>query len=226
MNQVLPNFDDYTKLEIKTLRFLHSQATRRPFLKDLQTYTGPILKATISDVFAFNGYWDVVYNEAECRIFVGAIVNKHGNNIACASHYLAIAEGTYIPKRVLRKYHFDYVSEADPAGRLSHPYFHLQHAGELPPAMAGWGITDDHLKGLLPEISEPRIFFFPISLAIMINIALREFSSEETLKFSQTNEWRGVIKENEEKILGPYYNRCSTLIQDRRTCLFDHVYIS
>src|SRR5207244_3451675 len=72
---------------------------------------------------------------------------------------------------ILRKFHFDVaVANGKPSGRLQrHPRFHLQYCGEMVPYMARIGLSTAQLDQLHPKMSEPRIFYTPMSLALMLD---------------------------------------------------------
>ncbi len=57
-------------------------------------------------------------------------------------------------------------------------------------------------------LSEPRLFYFPMSLALLINIVLMEFPDNKNKEFIATDEWRSVIRKNENLILRPFFEAC------------------
>jgi hypothetical protein len=74
-------------------------------------------------------------------------------------------------------------------------------------------------------VEEPRLAFNPVSFAFILNIAFKEFSTGEIAKFAEIGEWRSIIRENEEKIIYPYFERCLQLTRRNNSVLFDHAYI-
>jgi len=113
-------------------------------------------------------------------------------------------------KRLLRKYHFDYALP-EKESRRPHPVFHLQYAGGLFGDLKDREIEHEHLDFWL---SEPRLFFLPLSLALLINILFKEFPDKEGINRAiiERSEWRELIRENEANFLYPYFRSCHNFI--------------
>jgi hypothetical protein len=174
--------------------------------------------------FQFNTYWNI--ENEEYRLFLGAIVRKQDNcgSIADMSYYICIAEGTHKPTKVLRKFHFDYVS-VEGARRQPHPRFHVQYCGGLPPSMESLGITKDLMKPLHPDIEGPRIFFMPVTLGLVMNIAFYEFPTKDTDDIRKRGEWQNLVRKNEKVILKPFYTKCADLAGKDKIVFFDEAYV-
>ena len=65
-----------------------------------------------------------------------------------------------------------------------------------------------------PWLSEPRIFFWPMSLALLIDMALHEFPDQNSAKFRAENYWRGLVRRQEALVLRPFYEKCVEVIRD------------
>jgi hypothetical protein len=78
------------------------------------------------------------------------------------------------------------------------------------------GIRDDHLE---PSLSEPRLCCAPTTLALLTDFLLREFGGDRVsylTKLSKDVYWRGLIRDNEELVLKPYFKACSRFFDDRK----------
>jgi hypothetical protein len=154
---------------------------------------------------------------ANVRLVLGSLVQLRGKrDYANITHCLCVlrlrAGGQYT---ILRKFHFDVTAgNEEPGGRLQrHPRFHLQYCGELLPYMKQLGVRTTQLKQLHPSLSEPRIFFTPMSLALMLDMTLREFPDPASAKFRATGEWRGIVREHESLVLLPFFEKCVEAIK-------------
>jgi hypothetical protein len=174
-------------------------------------------------------YWNVVYNCKDCRLFLGEIINNQeprnkSSKISDMSYYMCIVDGTDKPKKVLRKFHFDYVTGR--AGqRERHPRFHLQYCGGLPLAMKNLGITDELMELLEPHVDGPRIFFTPMTLGLLMNMAFYEFPCDATEEIRKRGDWQNLVRENEKRILIPFYQKCVHFAGNEDFVFFDEVYV-
>ncbi len=228
MNTVFPSYDKFVQLEFKTLSWL-----RREMVKRRATYhIGDDVQRTVnldsSQPYAFETYIDVEYEKRAARIFIGGHVLEYVENcITDLSYYISLVDISSKPRRVLRKYHFDYTCDG-PDGckkrRRNHPYFHLQYGGGLPGGMKRRGITEENLSDLLPEISEPRIACMPMSIALLFEMLFNEFPTKETEAIRSDAVWKHIVCENQKAFLEEYYEKCLEIIR-KPVRLSDHVYI-
>jgi hypothetical protein len=119
---------------------------------------------------------------------------------------------------ILRKFHFDVTISDDRSQRRlqQHPQCHLQYCGEMVPDMVTVGFRQTQLDQMHPWLSEPRIFFWPMSLALLVDMALHEFPDPRSAKFRASNEWRGIIRTHEALVLRPFYEKCVQIITDTK----------
>jgi hypothetical protein len=119
---------------------------------------------------------------------------------------------------ILRKFHFDVtvVSEAAHRRLQKHPQCHLQYCGELVPYMTTVGCRATQLDQMHPWLSEPRIFFWPMSLALLIDMALHEFPDQDSAKFRADSYWRSLVHKQEALVLRPFYEKCVEVIKDSK----------
>jgi hypothetical protein len=223
---VLPPYKRFVELERRTLKLLCDYLSQWPILSHT---AGPAQRYCYQQHptrFEFSIHWDVDYADQECRLFLGAEVNKQGrgNLVGNASYCICTVQGRQKPEKVLRKFHFDYIT-ARLDQRAQHPRFHLQYCGGLPPALGAIGVTDDLMKELIPAVEGPRIFFGPMTLGLLMNMAFYEFPSDETDAIMERGEWRNLVQENITEILVPYYKRCAELGQKDKVYFFDEVYV-
>ncbi len=133
---------------------------------------------------------------------IGAVITTTKNSYDHLSYDIALCNDT----KWIRKFHFDYSPE-NIKKRGRHPIFHLQYPGELSKHLLKLKLQHDHLDS---SLSEPRISFTPMSLALTINLILKEFPDERTHQAVEDKTWRELIKTNEAVFLAPYFKRCNT----------------
>ena len=229
MENVLPAYEQLTLLEHETLNLLYSYLCQWPTLSHLAGFVQKFQNNMHPSQFRMMIYWSVDYKGKGCRIFLGEVFNKQGHKkkdskISDMSSYMCIVKGIDKPEKVLRKFHFDYVTErAD--RRESHPRFHLQYCGGLPPEMEALGITDRMMKPLEPEVDGPRILFSPMTLGLLMNIAFYEFPCNDTEEIRKRGEWQNLVRKNVKTVLLPFYDRCKKLAGKEDINFFDEVYV-
>ncbi|MBE3039632.1 MAG: hypothetical protein IMZ62_12585 [Chloroflexi bacterium] len=64
-------------------------------------------------------------------------------------------------------------------------------------------------------LSEPRLFFWPMSLALLLDAVLHDFPDMKSSNFRRTDEWRGIVRANEGLLLGPFARKCAEITSDR-----------
>lgn len=158
-----------------------------------------------------NGGGEVVW------LYVGGRVDLSGDRVTNASYFLCVTGDA--PERqarhIYRKYHFDY---ADPSGqrRRPHPVFHIQYPGTLPSELES-ELDDSHMD---VAFKEPRVFCSPMSLALVLHIAFREFPDKDTERIRQDGYWLSqILGRDEEYVWKPFYEKCISLIADRKVVL-------
>lgn len=128
------------------------------------------------------------------------------------SYSLSICDLECKNPKLVRRFHFDYDLSSVKTNQ-SIPIFHFQYAGELSPYLKKLGVSNQHMN---PELSEPRVYYQPVTLALLLNLVFNEFRNEITNKILQTPEWFALIKANEEKVLKPYYKYCNEFLQSAK----------
>lgn len=118
---------------------------------------------------------------------------------------------------LIKKFHIDFTCTPKTNRPPLHPVFHLQSPGKLSKMLKEWGIKDDHLA---PTLSEPRLYCAPTTLALLTDFLLREFGGDRTsplTKLTRKDEWRGLIRRNEELVLKPYFDACIGFFRDQKS---------
>jgi hypothetical protein len=83
--------------------------------------------------------------------------------------------------------------------------------------MAEIGLRQTQLENMQMKLSEPRIFYWPMSLALLIDMALHEFPDARSASFRATPEWQSIIRDNEALLLRPFYEKCVEVIVKNKT---------
>lgn len=214
INHKFPPPDKIFINEVKTLMFLKDNPRiRTDFTRlssDAYDYCCTLAgKNRREPPLAFHSQFPIHTERGEAIARVGAqIVTEEGND-SLVTYYLVICKSKRGRMNLLRKYHFDYTLPGAKS-RQPHPVFHLQYAGGTVPGLEG--LSDEHMSTWL---SEPRIYFMPMSLALLINLTLKEFPNESNAKLRESREWRSLIIYNERLLMEPYFNACHAFILGR-----------
>ena len=144
----------------------------------------------------------ITINNRPGTAHIGASMKAKKDDYEILTYYFMLCDS----KTVIRKFHFDYAPK-NIEERRSHPIFHLQYPGELSDHLLSLKLVHDHLEC---GLSEPRIPFIPMSLALTINLIFKEFRNEETYKVINDRTWRELIKTNEDLLLHPYFIKCNS----------------
>jgi hypothetical protein len=223
----LLTYSNFVDLERNTLMSLRNRLALHDLFSQAASDASKCLANDNRCCFAFATHWDVDYPLANCRLFVGAIIRRESNRdkILSMSHYMCVGEGRESVKRLLRKFHFDYVTEGEHRSSR-HPRFHLQYGGKLPPAMQACGVQDKHIEPLLPSVEGPRIFFWPMTIALLMNTVFYEFPTIETNEIRKTSEWVSLVRENERAVLVPFYELCSQFAGKDAFVFSEKIYVN
>lgn len=226
MDNILKSYKEFLDIEYETLMLLRNKISVRRLFLHTAYDANKVLLFKNPKGFSFCTHWDIYYNNNECRVLLGAIVRKSSSKdlILSMSHCVCITEGRDLPTGILRKFHFDYVTEDEQKERTE-PRFHLQYGGELPQEMEGRGITNEQILSLLPEVRQPRIFFWPMTIGLLMNMIFYEFPTGDSDHILKESYWQNLVRQNERKILKPFYDRCASLAGRDNAIFFDKVYV-
>ena len=182
--------------------------------------------------FEFFSYFDVCHAEMPAkrgrnareknhkpnlRLVVAALIElKKDESYSNVSYCLAVCRIRAKHPAIWRKFHFDVTvtSGNEQARRQQHPTCHLQYCGEMIPGMIEMGCREEQLKSMHASLSEPRVFFWPMSLALLVDMALHEFPDPYSLRFRESSEWRGIVRNHEALVLRPFYEICIQIMRN------------
>jgi hypothetical protein len=156
--------------------------------------------------------WNVLHESGDGGVLglhVGGLIERKAADVDNMSYYLCISAEKKVGgrHRVLRKYHFDYASRDTRARRRS-PAFHLQYGGKLSPNMRD-GYQLDHMDTWLEE---PRVFFLPMSLSLVLHMAFREFPDEYTNRLCEDSYWQSTVRRDQKRLIQPYLQKCLGIV--------------
>lgn len=191
--------------------------------------------------FEFISYFDIYHSQvrkrgkairgreqANLRLLVASTIQRKGATYGNISYCLAVCGLRSGNTSIMRKFHFDVTANSQP-GRQQHPVCHLQYGGGMISLMAEAGLRQSQVKQVHIGLDEPRIFFWPMSLALLIDMTLHEFPDDSSKKFRATPEWRGIVRENENLILRRFYETCIGVIANhghQNRTLADEFYVA
>ncbi len=209
-----PTYLEFIKRERDTLSFLEKNLTVNKLFPSLSNDArnayynyAPLRPADLRKRgFEFNTSFDILVERAERRVVLESIVAPDFSGIV--SYVLSICENTAEPYNLLRKFHFDFALPIanDPWPK---PVYHLQYGGEQSPGLTLLNLEANVLHSWL---SSPRLTFTPINLALLLDLVFNEFRSESACKLTESDEWRQLIKANEDCLLTPFYNSMKNFI--------------
>lgn len=221
---VYPKPDDLVRNEKKTLEFLKDSSYLRDHYPELSRDAD--LAFYQSSSFDFASHIDVNHNSHYRRILFGGFIKlDNQGSYDNISYYMAVCRDAKSPSNILRKFHFD-LALPDKIRNHPHPLFHLQYCGKLSNRLEKKGFSVDHMESWL---SEPRLSYNPLSLALLLHCIFREFRDEVTHKIAYRPEWQILVKKNEDLLLRRYYKVSSKFFtkEKRKTKLFnDFLYVS
>jgi len=212
-----PQPKDILNCEIETLKFLINNSIINSYFSKLyadsyQYYTR--IKYNRRLLFNFDSEFSINLEGRDGTAYIGAdIIILDDNNFEGISHSVAICNDDTPKARLLRRYHFDYTL-LDPSRKQPHPVFHLQYGGKLSRKLQNENLEHQHMDAWL---SEPRLCYIPMSLALLINMILKEFPNEINLKIIESPEWRDLIRKNENILLAPFYKICHNFMSTRNS---------
>ena len=168
-------------------------------------YTTPKLKSRAAGKWRF--YFGVNIVSTQIEVVEGKGGTKKQVIHDIVSYSLSICSMNKAEPYLIRRYHFDYAING---ASNNHPIFHFQSPGELSPTLDREGFSIDHMD---PELSEPRLHYQPMTLALLLNLVFKEFYTENTNKVLDDEAWRGLIYKNEKEVLKPYFTHCADYLK-------------
>ncbi len=204
MNIILPHSStDFKKNEIKTLGFIQSRGFFENDFTDLANaisitynrYRGVSWNKNVP--FEFASDFEMKIEKKNHIIVLHAQVI---GDFATTTYSIGICanDGSF---ELIRRFHFDYIHVYG-GSKEKGPISHLQYGGKSGNGFDGKQFLTSRIEHWL---SEPRLNFAPMNLALLLDVTFCEFHNEEAEKIVENSEWRGLIMDNEVFILSHYY---------------------
>jgi hypothetical protein len=93
----------------------------------------------------------------------------------------------------------------------------VQYAGQLSKHHTSLGIDEKRYEEFFsPSLSEPRLVYTPMSLALLINMVFHQFPDDKNDGIRNTSEWRKVVRQNEKFLFEPYFKDCHNFLNNPR----------
>jgi hypothetical protein len=206
--------------ERRTLEWVRNKAATIQNLHDLADIASEACRK-FDPQFGMNVHlqWQVPYDDHIFDIHVGGLIKLADHSIDNMSYELCVTReidgsGRH---RVLRRYHFDYANKQVRANRTS-SVFHLQYSGKLSPQIVG-DYEADHMDSWLEE---PRLFYFPMSLSLVLHMAFREFPDIYTDKLCDDGAWQSVfVRRDQDCLIVPFLDTCLNKARIGKKILWD-----
>lgn len=206
------------KYKIDTKKFLEREKKLLDYLRnrtnahDIAIAAGKSYTSLGKDGYQFESSWNVGHEKGTLKITVAGNIEINGKNgFSFFSYVLSICNGDVL----LRKYHYDY----ECIEGKEKPLFHLQYGGKPLPSQTTYGGVDE----LSPWLSEPRLFYTPMSLALILEQVFLEFPDDTTNKIQKDNSWKGHVRDSQKELLAPFFELCKKKI-DNNECLYAACY--
>jgi hypothetical protein len=219
MDTSIKDFKVFFNKELKTLDYLKTKKNnsleQKLSYSACQSYNDVQIMKCLNIYFEWDFYSDEL-NEKFILSVAGSVTQnkKVINNISYCISILKSNDSTSLD--VIRKFHFDY-THPDNERRNDHPIFHFQYCGKPLPH---WSGRDVQINGLFPSLSEPRIIYKPMSLALVLHLVFKEFPDRNNEKIVKDPRWIGLIRENQEFLWKPYWLKCIENI-NKNVLIFD-----
>jgi hypothetical protein len=224
-----PQPDDLIKSECDTLRYLMNDhvlnAEHYEFAIAAKRSYGQIYKTR--PYFSFDSHLNVLHQGKSLMLIVSGLVERIGKaDYGNITYCLAVCHQDDSKLQILRKFHFDAVSYVDPNRNQSHPVCHLQYCGSLLPYLSALGCKEEQMIEMHSWLSEPRILYWPTSLALITDLAFREFPSDVGRKFRERPEWQSIVRKNEALLLTNFHKHCLEIIKASKGTLAEALYVN
>ncbi len=224
MDACLEDPSAFIKREKDTLEFLSSKHSKRGLSEIAQAANQARYSICVATGASVYFSWGIMLNNHYLTVHVGGLVECSEDNINNISYFMALTEendnGHQKKHTVLRKYHFDYTAPGNERN-THHPMFHLQFPGKLSLHMP---VNEYDIAYLSPHLSEPRIFYLPMSLALVLHTAFSEFRYSDTESIRKDAGWHSHVKKSQRALWLPYFKKCHDHIEGGKI-LLDEAYL-
>ena len=223
-----PEPDSLIKNECDTLRYLMNEPILNGYHPQFAQAARNLFYQTRKRLthFEFESFFNVCHQSKDDLIVVvcGKVEPSGRKKYKHITYCMTVCRQQPNASGILRKLHFD-VTSGEPLRRMQgHPICHLQYCGSFLPFLSTLGYAKQQMEPMHPWLSEPRIPYWPMSLALIVDLAFREFPSEAGSKFREKSEWQSIIRKNEALLLANFYSHCLAVIGARGRTLAESFY--
>lgn len=197
-----PGADDYLSLARDTVECIRNQhevrSENNEFCSSIDQLFCQLSNKNAAG-FCFNGMLCSIIDDHEHNVRVGGKVGFSQGELQEQSYWIEVfgMKDSDRSKKVLYRIHFDVAVPGMDKNKELHPLYHLQLGGK--PRDAHY--IDDEIQ----HWSIPRIPYFPLSLALFLEIVFREFGGELVRnRFIKSDSWRKIVAKNERRMLGAF----------------------
>lgn len=201
---------EYLELEKETLRVLNgSKYVREASLyTNLQSVFSQSRGRKFSNMNLYIRFNSSMFGSKHHEVSLGGQFYCGRNSLANASYSVEVIQSsdndTACVNKVVSRLHFDYASR-DQKNASQHPVFHIQMWGQLPEHLRSSGVGYQFEENR--SMSCPRVPFAPLSLALFLNMMIKELGTDGLRKILKSPEWDALVKRHEQKILMPFFKR-------------------
>ncbi len=235
LSEFYPSSADLIRSEIAVLNYLRDnpyvKANHEQLALDARKYHDSNRESNRHNPrgFVFKSYFEVRHEpmhqgsaesarpgkrKPNVRLAISARIELENEAIRDVTYSLAVCRIHPNRLTILRKFNFDVTvgKNQEAGGKQQRPQCHLQYCGTLVPH----GCRQSQLDQMHPWLSEPRIFFWPVSLALLIDMALHEFPDVRWANFRESPEWRSLVGKQEALLLRRFYEKCGEVLDDKK----------
>ncbi len=198
--------DKFLKREKKLIEYLKS----RNCVPAIAKAAGVASTMFGSRGYTFEATWSATNYGKEMDITIAGMIEiGPKNSFSLYTYCFCVLQNN----KIMRKYHYDYETQTNG----SKPKFHLQYGGKkLPSQESVTGFT-----AIESGLSEPRLFYTPMSLALVLDQAFLEFPDDKTERIRKDNNWMGHLNTAQKEVLAPFFGRCLEKITNKERLYFD-----
>ena len=149
--------------------------------------------------FQFNGILCSIIDDYEHNVRVGGRVGFSKGELQNQSYWIEVfgKKDSDNSNKILYRIHFDVAVPGVDKNKELHPLYHVQ--------LGGQSRDDNFIDDEMTHWSIPRIPYFPLSLALFLEIVFREFGGELVRnRFIKSNAWRRIVASNERRMLSAF----------------------
>lgn len=149
--------------------------------------------------FHFNGILCSIIDDHEHNVRVGGKVGFLHGELQEQSYWIEVfgKKNSNYSTKILYRIHFDVAVPDIDKNKELHPLYHVQSGGKPR--------NTHYINDEMQHWSIPRIPYFPLSLALFLEIVFREFGGELVRnRFIKSNAWRRIVANNERRMLSAF----------------------